>query len=134
MSIPLLTTQSSSSQPIGPPTESLQASTEDLRPPTEDLRPPTKDLRPPIEDLRPPTEDLGLSSESDGPSTGCKSDSIMNPSVVFRRVGTVTSIVVGSSLCRKVLYMGGLYYVGGSLISIFGLGPVVATGLLIWMI
>ena len=79
--------------------------------------------------MGPPTNS---NMESDGSTIGFR----INQSVVtgLSMVTVVAGTVIGSRLCRKMLCMGGLYYAGGTMISIFGLGPVVATGLVLWIL
>lgn len=60
--------------------------------------------------------------------------SIELPLKVAQTAGNITIKTLSSSIGRKVLFTGAIYLAGGTIISTFGLGPVIIVGSIIWLL
>lgn len=56
------------------------------------------------------------------------------PMTIMRTTGTAVYHVVASSMARKAMFAGAMYFAGGTIASAIGLPALIVTGALIWIL
>lgn len=60
--------------------------------------------------------------------------SVLNLSTqIAKSTGTATYYILTSSVARKAIFAGTLYFAGGTIVSTVGLPAVIATGVVLWI-
>jgi hypothetical protein len=62
------------------------------------------------------------------------SSSVYIPIAVAKTTGTAAYYITSSSIARKAIFTGAMYFAGGTIISTVGLPAVIVTGALIWIL